>query len=531
MDKMSNYLQCFKKVYFSELYGTEEGDKILNTKMSVLDLDERECRVKEQMLIEKYQRYSNLLEEFEAKINSGNKIIINELEQIKSDLGLTEAEIFRLKISNKLNILNTPKRENYVIYFGDEKVEIKGITKEDLKKRLADENIQGAFQVFKGDEAVRAYKLTNNQDEIVFQVEYVTLSDIRNIKFTYEGRLFCYNSPIISNDDYDCYCGTFVDGDFEQGKVFHKHELKYEGQFKNYILNGDGKSYSNGKVLQEGKFINGILHGEGKKYENGLIQEEGQFTEGILNGFGKKYIDGKIYEEGLFKNGILNGEGKRYVDKYRREEGTFIDGKLNGKGVIYNGDNVFREGDFVDGALNGMGKVYIAGELYQEGEFKDNKLNGQGKWYYKRKLIQEGDFKEGKLHGMGKVYYDDENMWEEGEFENGELVKFIRKAPLRNCSNNCMETQLNENLPYNSQDFEICPYCGTPNNKTNLASHVTVSKEEKTTAVGLIKKPIAKLNGFINSKKGISGKNVVENGKKVVNMCIEKIKRNPRGTR
>lgn len=72
---MENYLQCFKTVYFSELYGTEEGNKILNTKMSVLDLDENECRIKEKMLIEKYQRYSNLLEEFEAKINlnSANK--------------------------------------------------------------------------------------------------------------------------------------------------------------------------------------------------------------------------------------------------------------------------------------------------------------------------------------------------------------------------------------------------------------------------------------------------------------------------
>lgn len=47
----------------------------------------------------------------------------------------------------------------------------------------------------------------------------------------------------------------------------------------------------------------------------------------------------------------------------------------------------------------------------------------------------------------------------------------------------------------------------------------------------MIKNPIKKLNGFINSKTGISGKDVVENGKRVVNMCIEKIKRSPRGTR
>ncbi|HCW03384.1 MAG TPA: hypothetical protein DGK91_01910, partial [Clostridium sp.] len=67
--KMDNYLQCFKKVYFSDLYGTEEGNKILNAKMNVLDLVESECRIKEEMLIDKYQRYSILLEEFETKIN------------------------------------------------------------------------------------------------------------------------------------------------------------------------------------------------------------------------------------------------------------------------------------------------------------------------------------------------------------------------------------------------------------------------------------------------------------------------------
>jgi len=529
-DKMENYLQCFKTVYFSELYGTEEGNKILNTKMSVLDLDENECRIKEKMLIEKYQRYSNLLEEFEAKINSGNKIIINELEQIKSDLGLTETEIFRLKINNKLNAIKMPKRENYVIYFSkhqDDKLELYGVTREELRNRLSKGNIEGPYRVYKGNEEVRAFKLTNNQEEIVFQVELVTLSDIKKIKFTYEGNLYCYCSPIISNEDIDCFSGTFIDGDFIKGKVYHNDELVLEGEFKNYILNGEGKKYLNGQVLQEGEFSNGILNGHGKKYENGILLEEGEFKEGILNGFGKKYVQGKLFEEGYFINGILNGEGKRYVDKYRREEGSFLNGKLNGKGKIFNGDNVFREGDFKDGALNGMGKVYIDGELYQEGEFKDNKLNGEGKWYYKRKLIQEGHFKEGKLHGIGKVYYDDGDLYEVGEFENGELVKSIKKVSQHICSNNCMGINGNIDSSSSTENIETCPYCGAPNIKTNTVEN----KDEKTTAAEMIKNPIKKLNGFINSKTGISGKDVVENGKRVVNMCIEKIKRSPRGTR
>jgi antitoxin component YwqK of YwqJK toxin-antitoxin module len=482
--KMDNYLQCFKKVYFSDLYGTEEGNKILNAKMNVLDLVESECRIKEEMLIDKYQRYSILLEEFETKINSGNKIIISELNQIKSELGLTEVEIFRLRMNNKLNMLKKARREDYIVYFGKDKknkIEFKELTQEEMINILTKDEIEEPHEVFKGEEVVRAYKLTNEEEEIVFQVELVTLRDIRGMKFTYEGKLYSYYSPIIKNQDNDCFCGTFVDGDFINGKVYHKGQLVFEGRFKNYILNGNGKSYSNGQVFEEGEFNNGVLNGRGKRYEKGLILEEGEFSKGILNGFGKKYIEGQLFEEGQFINGILNGEGKRYTDKYRREEGSFLNGKLNGKGKIYNGENLFREGDFKDGVLN----------------------------------------------GIGKVYYDDGKSWEEGEFENGELVKSIRKEEEQNCSGQCSEVGAGIDSNSTMDAVEICPYCGS----SNIGDKANENKEDKTTAVGLIKEPIKRLNGFINSKTGLSGKDVVKNGKKVVNMCIDRIKKNPKDTK
>ena len=168
--------------------------------MNVLDLVESECRIKEEMLIDKYQRYNILLEEFETKINSGNKIIISELNQIKSELGLTEVEIFRLRMNNKLNMLKKARREDYIVYFGKDKknkIEFKELTQEEMINILTKDEIEEPHEVFKGEEVVRAYKLTNEEEEIVFQVELVTLRDIRGMKFTYEGKLYSYYSPII----------------------------------------------------------------------------------------------------------------------------------------------------------------------------------------------------------------------------------------------------------------------------------------------------------------------------------------------
>ena len=58
---------------------------------------------------------------------------------------------------------------------------------------------------------------------------------------------------------------------------------------------------------------------------------------------------------------------------------------------------------------------------------------------------------------------------------------------------------------------EICPYCGS----SNIGDKANENKEDKTTAVGLIKEPIKRLNGFINSKTGLSGKDVVKTVKRL----------------
>ncbi|TVY05543.1 copper amine oxidase N-terminal domain-containing protein [Paenibacillus cremeus] len=108
------------------------------------------------------------------------------------------------------------------------------------------------------------------------------------------------------NGDY--YKGDLVDGNATgQGQyVTEKGTLVYEGQFKNGVYEGLGKTfYANGGVRLEGDFHNNRLDGQGKFYNTtGSVIYEGSYKGGVRDGEGTLYnLNGTIYFKGMFKDG------------------------------------------------------------------------------------------------------------------------------------------------------------------------------------------------------------------------------------
>ena len=182
------------------------------------------------------------------------------------------------------------------------------------------------------------------------------------------------------------------------GMWIKENGIKYEGEFKNGKLHGQGEvTFASGQY--EGEFKNGKLHGQGKKTfsSRGYI-EEGEFQSGNLHKGKKTFADGSVYE-GKFPHCLycIHGPGKK----------TFADGS------VY-------EGKFKNGKLNGQGKVTVAGGSVYEGEFKNNKLHGKGKMTCADSTVAEGEFKNDKLHGQGKMTFVDGTVYD-GKFKDNNL--------------------------------------------------------------------------------------------------------------
>lgn len=123
--------------------------------------------------------------------------------------------------------------------------------------------------------------------------------------------------------------------------INYKDGIKYIGEIKNGLPNGNGKLYySNGNLSFEGYFIDGLLNGTGKQfYQNGTLSYDGEWKDGKSNGNGKAYDpNGNLISDGVFKDNVLvSGKAYLYKDGHLvwSGEGTFNEGQFTGYGAIY----------------------------------------------------------------------------------------------------------------------------------------------------------------------------------------------------
>jgi hypothetical protein len=152
----------------------------------------------------------------------------------------------------------------------------------------------------------------------------------------------------------------------------NKDFLKYEGEIKNGLPNGQGtETYTDGtKYVGEyegGSIINGtVTYPDGRKYVGG-------FKDGKYNGqgtdtspYGRKYV-------GEFKDGLPNGQGTDTYPNGEKYVGKWKNGKRNGQGTFTYPDGRKYEGEWKDDKKHGQGIFTLPGEGYYSGGYKDDK--------------------------------------------------------------------------------------------------------------------------------------------------------------
>lgn len=194
---------------------------------------------------------------------------------------------------------------------------------------------------------------------------------------------------------------------------------RYEGVFKNYKLEGEGRWKSRHGDHYKGSFKNGKINGRGKMTLSTGEIYIGEFKNGKFHGKGKFAFDNGDSYIGQWKRGKMNGNGTYYFKDGRQREGEFEDGRLveqhyveesqpsktstfneasaefasdlshitkdctnahchDEMGIFNYGDGTRYIGEFKDGLPNGIGRCEFSnGDLY-EGEWKRHAPHGKG---------------------------------------------------------------------------------------------------------------------------------------------------------
>ena len=100
-----------------------------------------------------------------------------------------------------------------------------------------------------------------------------------------------------------------------------------EGNFKNGVLNGQGKCYNSEGWKYVGSFRNSQIHGRGTLTTPWGDKYIGEFVDGEIHSGTHTFAGGKYI--GKFKNGNFNGTGTLYLkDDKRYVKGVWKDGEL-----------------------------------------------------------------------------------------------------------------------------------------------------------------------------------------------------------
>ena len=240
---------------------------------------------------------------------------------------------------------------------------------------------------------------------------------ISNYLYHGEGIEYYNDSDIIK------FKGLFNKQNYERGAIYDPKGNKiYEGIF----INNVPKEYKNiklfdldGSIIYEGDLLDGLYDNNGKIFQKNMVLYEGGFLRGKYNKFGKLYDNnGELIYEGEFLEGNYHGDGillikeNNYMNEFYEGIGSPNEGKLYIKGK-------FTKGIIEDENASITQKTYLDTYLYFEGSIKNNLYNGFGKIYYKNKnIFFQGNFEKGKISGEGIKFYKNGIKKIEGIFKN-----------------------------------------------------------------------------------------------------------------
>lgn len=258
-------------------------------------------------------------------------------------------------------------------------------------------------------------------------------------------------------------------------KYINDGTLLKESNYKNDLLDGIIKWYSDGILSVESNYRKGENHGLHNEYDKeGRLSLQMNYNQGIKDGLYKEYENGELKEEGKYKDGQRDGLWKKYFNNSKlSEEGYYKEDERDGIWKIYNnsdkperkvvyGKNEFEETEKSSNSSkkpiqneNGFNRIISNDGSFQEvykerglftKEFKqfndegvlvcyieriihnnenDKKLlvDGIEKTYHQNGLLKtKVSFIKGQREGIGTEYDEDGWLVDIGYYKNDENV-------------------------------------------------------------------------------------------------------------
>lgn len=222
--------------------------------------------------------------------------------------------------------------------------------------RYINNNIQGSIEYYQGEYDENGYfsglgtYITKDMD--------VYFGQFKNDVYDGKGLLITHNGNSIFGNwvDGECngkgilkivsglkYTGEFVNNKKNgKGKEEYMDGSTFEGEFKNGIKSGYGKfQFSNGQIY-EGYFENDLYNGVGKyEWPEEKRKYEGEFVNNNMEGNGiNTYGDGSKYE-GHYLSGLKHGRGTYTWPDGTKFTGNWINNEIHGKGYYENNNEKF----------------------------------------------------------------------------------------------------------------------------------------------------------------------------------------------
>ena len=208
-----------------------------------------------------------------------------------------------------------------------------------------------------------------------------------------------------------------------EGKIIYKDlNVIYIGNWENDQKNGFGKLIFKNKVIN--------LDFKEKKEYDIFERYEGNFKNDIIEGEGTFfYKDGKIIIGNFKNNEPING--KIIYPNGQFFEGYFInEGLKNGKGFLYNNENdykIFKENlNIINKDILEIFNLKIENNFYY-GNFENDNKSGKGILYMKNMfdnyddfVLYEGNFKNDLKNRNGTIYFNDKSSLY-AEWKNDEI--------------------------------------------------------------------------------------------------------------
>lgn len=202
------------------------------------------------------------------------------------------------------------------------------------------------------------------------------------------------------------------EGERIPGQVFYSSgRLKYDGEFKDGVLDGTGTKYYNEEWIDrntgnpipykkaiEGNWLNGEMHGKCTGYNSyGNKTYECDFKQGMAyhgtvyykqSSHNRNESPKKMFKGDLYNLSYLHGKGIRYRDD-----------EYNTKEI---------EGDFEMGRAHGEATFFIDGIKRYVGNYSYGRREGYGTWYHDdgEHLLYAGEWFDDKRYGRGKAFWD-----------------------------------------------------------------------------------------------------------------------------